>query len=376
MKSGKTWWAWIGVVSVLAATGLYYHSSETAQKSDKSMSKTKGMCVGAVLPLTGPGGVFASYIKDGIDLAVRELKADGVNIHIYYEDSKNKPREGIDALRKLKAEHACPVSIVALSSVAKAVAPLAEKDRMVHIYTAVAVPGVADGKWRFRYYPDAYGMAGRMARYVALKLHKKRAAAIYINDDFGKASLDAFKKVFESLGGVVADSEAFGLMQHDFRSSIARLIAIKPPIDVIYVSGYGPAYGEIVRQLKESGISATITADMTMGLPNTLSQVGHAKANGIYFVDGRMSGEFRRQFVKFYQKKPTSYAGYAYDAVMLLGRAAKQGVFDSEGISNYLRKIDVYMGVMGRVHFDARGESHLEFNVNKIDKDGNIVNIN
>jgi branched-chain amino acid transport system substrate-binding protein len=352
-------WITIGAVVVIAVVAIGIWQS---RKPEGKVIK-----IGAILPLTGPGAIFAQYIQEGVELAVHELaESQKVRLEILYEDSKTQPKEGVSAYAKLVATEHPPVVIVALSSVAKALNPLAEKDNTIQIYIAVAIPDITDGMYRFRVYPEAYGMAGIMARYNATKLGAKTSAVIYINDDFGRVSLEAYRREFEARGGRVVFSESYEPTQTDFRPQIAKLKSVDPVPDVIYLSGYGPAYGTVVKQLKELGVKSQLTADMTLGLPNTLEQVGPA-AEGVYFVDGKMSSDFVAKFKKKYGKEPTSYAGYAYDIINILFTIAKnKGSFTVDTIREGLIGVKNYQGVMGNITIQPNGDSNLEFVVKKI----------
>jgi branched-chain amino acid transport system substrate-binding protein len=154
--------------------------------------------------------------------------------------------------------------------VAKAQAPLAEQSKTTQVYVAVAIPDIADGKYRFRVYPEAYGMAGVMAKFNTERLKAKTAAILYVNDDFGRVSLDASRREFWRLGGQVTFADSYELQQTDFRSLFSKMKYARPAPDVIYLSGYDSAYGAVVRQLRELNVDARLTADMTMGLPDTI----------------------------------------------------------------------------------------------------------
>lgn len=337
--------------------------------------------IGAILPQTGPGAVFAEEIEEGINLAVSEINSnerEKPHIKILYEDSKNQPKEGITVYNKLVSTEHPPVVIVALSSVAKALRPLAEPTKTAQVYIAVALPNsadpnskenITDGRYSFRIYPEASGMAGVMARYNATTLKTQTSAVIYLNDDFGLVSLNAYKEAFEAAGGRVVFAESYELQQTDFRPLISKLKNVSPAPDLIYLSGYGPSYGAVIKQLKEQGVQSQITADMTMGLPNTIAQVGKA-AEGLYFVDGKMSEGFIRDYKAAYgeDKKPSSYAGYAYDIVKLLHRTAQegQGAFNLETIRRGLTNRRDYTGAMGRIEMEPNGDSKLEFIVKYI----------
>ena len=328
----------------------------------------KAVKIGAILPLTGPGSVFAQYIKAGLDLALEEInEEEDFEFQIIYGDSKNQPKEALGVYNKLVTIEKVPVVIVALSSVAKALAPLATSTGTVQLDIAVAVPGVADvSEYVFRIYPEAHGMAGVMSRFAIDELKAKTAGVIYINDDFGRSSYEIYKEIFESLGGKVVFSESYELTQADFRSQISKLKATSP--DCIYLSGYGIAYGAIVRQLNELGVQYQLTADMTMGLPNTLEQAGKA-SEGAYFVDGNMSEWFSAKFSQRYNKNPTSYAGYAYDILGLLRKVLKESSneFTADSVRDALLRTSNFPGAMGNITILPNGESNLRFVVKRIE---------
>jgi len=353
----------IGIIIVVAVLGFVIRSRMGADDSQGQVLK-----VGAILPQTGAGAVFAQYIEEGIDLAVEEINAnEQPQVKVLYEDSKNQPREGLAVYNKLVSTENPPVVIVALSSVAKALAPLAAQSKTTQVYIAVAIPGITDGQHTFRVYPEALGIAEVIARYNAVNFAAKTSAVIYVNDEYGRVSLEAYKKKFEEQGGAVVFAESYELQQTDFRAQISKLKEISPAPDVIYLCGYGPAYGSVVRQLKEQQVSSRLTADMTMGLSDTRRQIGEA-AEGVHFVDGKVSPEFAKRFLKRYGKEPSSYAGYAYDIIRLIHETAKgKQTFTSDSVSNGLRVVRDHAGAMGNVTIWSNGGSTFEFVVKRVE---------
>ena len=324
--------------------------------------------IGAILPLTGPASSFGQYVKEGIDLSVEEInkKNTPFKFHIIYEDSKNQPKEAVAAYNKMLAIEKPYVVIAALSSVASALAPLAPKNKTVLLFVDVAKPGVADGIFSFRLYPEASGTAGVISRFAALYLRAKRAGVIYINDDYGLASLKVFTKKFQSLGGKVIFTESYMLTQKDFKDIMIKLKNINPPPDVVYLNGYGPAFVKAVRQYREIGVQATLVADVAMGLPENLSQAGNA-AEGVYFVDAEISPSFINLFRQRYGKDPSSDAAYAYDAIRILYKIRKEiPEWKPDYIRKALKKIKNFPGVTGPITFKPSGDAQLHFIVKKV----------
>jgi branched-chain amino acid transport system substrate-binding protein len=352
----------IGIIIVAAAAVFAMRSWMSADAPQGQVIK-----VGAILPQTGAGAVFAQYIEDGMNLAVEEINArEQLQIKVLYEDSKNQPREGVTVYNKLVSTEKPPVVIVALSSVAKALAPLAAQSDTTQVYIAVAIPNITDGKRAFRVYPEALGIAEVIAQFNVDTLKAKTSAVIYVNDDYGRVSMEAYKSKFAQDGRTVVFAESYELQQTDFRSQISKLKEITPAPEVIYLCGYGPSYASVVRQLREQQVSSQLTADMTMGLPETLTQVGDA-AEGVYFVDGKVSPEFADTFNRRYGRKPTSYAGYAYDIIRLLHKTAKdKRTFTADSVRDGLLGVKDYHGAMGNVTINQNGDSTFEFVVKRV----------
>jgi branched-chain amino acid transport system substrate-binding protein len=319
--------------------------------------------VGALLPQTGAGAVFADYIQKGLDLAAEEINAKEPNsIALVYGDSKNDPKEGVSVFQQLTLTKKPPVVITALSSVTKAVAPLAKPNNTVVIGTAVGLPGVtAPSEFVFRVYPEAHGLAGVIAKYAAQKY--KTAAVAFINDDFGASGADVFRKGFEAGGGKVLKSEPYNPTEKDFRTQWEKIKEAKP--ECVWITGYGPAYSVLIKQFRETQVGSVLLADMTLGLPVTLKTVGDA-AEGVVYVDGPMKADFIERYQKKYGDRPTSYAGYAYDILMILNRVRKDNGTSPEQIRNGFAAIRDFPGAMGDVTILPSRDASLKFTLMQI----------
>jgi len=342
----------IAVVLALAAMIVYY------DRTPVSENKTPELKIGAVLPLTGPAAANTDYIKKGLDLAAEEVNARGaIRMSIKYEDSKNSPTEGVSVFNRLVMMDKPPVIVSALSSVTKAIAPMAEPNKTVIIGTAVSLPGVTSpSSYVFRVYPEANGVAGVIARFAREKY--KSAVVIYINDDFGISGAEVFRKDFEENGGKVLLREPYEMAQMDFRTQWGKIKKLNP--ECVWIIGYGPAYSMIIRQWKELGVKSTLLGDMTMGIPATLASVG-GSSEGVVYVDGKMDAAFASRFKSRYQIDATSYSGYAYDLIMMAAKVAQEKDTTPGMIKDGLAGIKGYNGVMGSITFLPNRDASLEF---------------
>jgi branched-chain amino acid transport system substrate-binding protein len=360
MNKKQTLIATLAVVVVALGVVLYVvRSNPSKPPSGQTLE------VGAVLPQTGPGAVLAQYIQQGLDLAVDDARKAGISVEVHVADSKNQPAVGVSAYKQLLVAEDPPVVVTALSSVTSAIAPLAEDDHTVVIGTAVGLPNVtAPSKYVFRLYPEADGLAGVIAEYAAS--NHQTAAVVYIDDDFGASGAAVFEQVFQQHGGTVLLKEPYRLTETDFRNQWTRIKGADP--DCVWVTGYGPAYSVIVRQMRDLSVDATLFADMTLGLPVTLQNVGSA-AESVVYVDGPMDPDFVRRFRAKFGEPPTSYAGYAYDIISILVQLHESGRHTPEHIREGLAALKAYPGVMGPITFQEDRDADLRFRLMQI-KDG------
>ncbi len=344
----------VSVLITLSIIGWLIVANVGCEKS----AQPESLKIGALLPQTGAGAVLADYIKKGLDLAAEEINAkDPGSIELSYGDSKNNPKEGVTVFQQMVLTKKPPVIIVALSSVTKAVAPLARKNKTVVIGTAVALPKVTEpSEFVFRVYPEANGLAGIIAQHAAKKY--KTAAVAYINDDFGASGADVFRKTFETGGGKVLLTEPYNLLEKDFRGQWEKIKAAKP--ECVWIIGYGPAYRVIVRQMREAQVEADLLADMTLGLPITLKNVG-AAAEGVVYVDGPIDSTFVEKYQAKYTEPPACYAGYAYDIVMMLDKVRREGGTSPEEIRDGFATIRDFPGVMGNISILPTRDASLKF---------------
>lgn len=342
---------------IAAITAIFTITFFSCGKNDRPGSKHT-LHVGALLPQTGAGAVFAEYIQKGLDLAVEEINSrEPGAIIITYADTKNDPKEGVSVFQQTVLTKKPPVVITALSSVTKAVATLAKPNNTVVIGTAVGLPGVTSpSEYVFRVYPEAHGLAGVIAKYAVSRF--KTAVVVYINDDFGVSGAEVFRKEFEKADGKVLLKEPYNLLEKDFRTQWEKIKALKP--DCVWVTGYGPAYSVIVRQMREANVPSVLLADMTLGLPVTLKNVQDG-AEGVVYVDGPMKDDFIQRYKKKYGEHPTSYAGYAYDTIMMLDMVRMQVEIEPGKIREGFSSIKNYDGVMGEISIQPNRDASLSF---------------
>jgi len=344
--------------------------------------KEKVIKIGVILPLTGEAAKYGQSAKRGLDLALEEINASGgvrgKKLSLIYEDSKADPKEGVNAIQKLITIHKVPAIIGAMaSSVTLAIAPIAEKNKVVLLSPASSAPKITyAGNYIFRNcYSDIYE-GTKMADYIWNETSYRSIAIIYINNDYGIGLKRAFEKRFTELGGKVIISEPYEFGSTDFHTQISKVKNANP--DAIYIIGYGEM-GRLLIQAKEIGLSKPFFSCIMFEDPDIL-KIAREAAEGVIYTfpsyDPKSQEKQIRDFVRAFKKKygqiPDGFAANSYDALKILALAIKKGGGDSEGIKDALYTVRDFPGVTGKTSFDANGDVKKPIGIKTV-KDGRFI---
>ena len=129
---------------------------------------------------------------------------NGKKLEMITLDTQADPQVGINAVNRLVSVEKVPVFITAWSSVVRAVAPIANDNKVVELSIGANSPDIAKlGDYVFTTFPLADVDVAALARYSVEKLGKKRAAVLYINNDTGIVASKVYKDTFSKAGGEI-----------------------------------------------------------------------------------------------------------------------------------------------------------------------------
>lgn len=358
----QRWMLMIVAVSFLLAAACTKRDQTASSTSQQATFR-----VACLIPLTGPGASLGEYLRNGIEMAKEEATAQygsNLRLEVEYLDSQNQPQEGLNALRTALMQQRPDALICGLSSVSKAVAPVAEDEKLLTIVTTTALTGLPQGtQYVVRLYPTSEDFVAPVAGAMADAYD--RIGVLYVNDDFGNSNQKLFRQMVESRGKQIVAAEPFELTQSDARSLLARVLSRNP--DAVFVTGYGPAFTNVFKQLREQSASLPIYTEVGFANPAVLSALGPV-AEGITFDVTPVelseptlasAADFRTKYQARFQAEPFMVAGFAHDSLMLLCQAAmKDGYFVAPTKEAVLACAPVH-GVMGEITLDSEGESRI-----------------
>jgi branched-chain amino acid transport system substrate-binding protein len=159
--------------------------------------KSENVKIGVILPLTGTYANLGKDVKNGIELAkwTYQFSRKEVNedIELIYLDDKSSSVGGVSAIQNLIFKEN-PVAIIGgiSSTTTMAIAPIAEKNKIVLISPTASSPQISDiGEYIFRVCASDLQEGIKMAQYLASE-NVDRIGIVYVENDYGQGLYNAF----------------------------------------------------------------------------------------------------------------------------------------------------------------------------------------
>jgi len=336
--------------------------------------KAQEVRVGVLMPISGPGSYFGVMGKEGIDLALEQLKGQvgGVKLRVQYEDSACSPLQATNTVKRV-LEQLKPHIVIGeeCSDASLAIAPILEQAKVVQLNAGSVTMKLTESgyKYVFRIFPNAEQQSAPLVKVALQHLKAKTAVVLFEKTNAGVDNGEGFKKAFEAAGGKVLAMIDFGRDVNDF-TAIATRVASLGAVDVL------PTFGLEGQQVRLSQALAQAKVvkggggkGVQMGsiwLPYGYDQKAGAASEGyvrIVQFDHTEKRKVVQDFVKAFQAKygkdkvPTHINAHAYDTILLVAEAVRRGARDAEGIRAQFSKFKDVEVTTGKITFDAKGQN-------------------
>lgn len=365
----KKWFAACMIIAVLISAGCVGE-------------KKPEIKAGVLITFTGGLGQFGEAMANGAILAADEInKAGGINgstITLIIEDTGTDPAKAAEAAKKLIDVDGVQVIIGAVSSTETlAVAPIAERSKVVLISPSSTAPSITDaGEYIFRVV-GSDNLQGEAITRLATAKNYTKAATLVENNDYGIGLENVFRSNFK--GNIVAGVR-YEKGKGDYRTELDAIKNANPQV-IIYV-GYPAEASTILQQARSLGLEAKWIAAEGIADPVMFENAEVAgQMEGMLLTrptSPEQNPEYRN-FVKLYRdaygKEPGIYSDTEYDAVMLAALAIREAGNNGEKIKNALPEVSItYKAVTGNKTFDENGDVPQDYTVLEV-KNGTMVAI-
>ena len=259
--------------------------------------------IGVISGLTGAAAKWCTFQNMGMRLAQEDLKQEGIDIELLFEDSKSLATKVISAYTKLVSLD--KVDAVIADDFGFVIAPLlpvVEKDKQTLVTLSLS-----DARYcklaPTRFFSVASNLQNSQRayeRFFELNPDIKRIGLVAFDDpEWGHMYLEIWRQLAKRRGLSIVDTFLRSDFNPDFKSALTRMRPKNP--DAILFAHEPNGMLKAAAQLKIN--HALVTANIALELL-VESGVAPPELNGVYIVDPAISDDFRKKFMNRFAKAP------------------------------------------------------------------------
>lgn len=316
--------------------------------------------IGFLATLSGSAADNGRDQFDGFSLALEQLggKIGGVPATIIREDDQSKPEVALSALSKLLERD--KVDVVTGLTFANVLMALQGKIAATDVPFIGSVAGpsaVAGAQCKPNLFVTSWqsdSPAEAVGKYLTEK-GIKRISTLTPNFVGGKDKIAGLKRFYK---GEIVEEIYTPLNQLDFSAELTKISAAKP--DAVFAFYPGGLAVTFVRQFQQAGLLGKVPLYTTNTIEGTALDAMGAAAIGAIVGDtwspghpGEESRRFVEAFRQKYNRLPSAYAAFSYDAAMALDaavRTTKGNVVDRKALTKAIANVS-FKSVRGPFRF-------------------------
>ncbi len=333
-------------ISLLFGASLVLASSASLAQSPIKL--------GFIYSISGPLSVPGAEQKRGFDVAMDHLggKLGGVPIEVITGDSKTNPGATVQELSRLLEKDRVDLltGLTASNELIAAIKPIT--DAKIFFVGMNGGPALLAGEQCSPYYFQASFQNAQLTTGIGQYMSQKGVNKLYLTGMDYEAGHEHTNAARTGYKGEVVAHVFTPLAQVDFAADIAKIRASGANgVFAFYPGGPGIAF---VRQWAQSGMTGKIPLYSNIALSEpTVFQAQGKTALGIiqsavYFadLDNPPNKKFVADFRKKFNRDPASYAGMAYDAMMLMDAAVRE-------VKGNIKNQDAFRAALRRANFQS-----------------------
>lgn len=335
--------------------------------------------IGSIGPLTGAAAAYGEAVKNGAELAVKEInEAGGINgaqIEFQMEDDEHDAEKSVNAYNTLKDWGMQMLAGTVTSAPCIAVSAEAANDNMFLLTpSGSAVDCITAGDNCFRVCFSDPNQGAKSAQYIGEHKVATKVAAIYDGSDpYSAGIFESFQAEAEGQGLEIVSAEAFTAdSKTDFSVQLNK--AKEAGAELVFLPIYYQEAALILQQAKDMDYAPKFFGcdglDGILGVENFDTSL----AEGVMLLTpfaADAEDEKTQNFVKAYEEAygetPMQFAADEYDAIYAIKAAAEDaGItvdMDASEICDGLKAsmLNVTLeGLTGTITWDESGEPDKE----------------
>ena len=338
--------------------------------------------LGSVLPLTGPASVGGFWVKQGYDIAVKHINADGgiyvkefnkkILLEITYQDNESNPRKTAERMEKLYSLDKVHfflggfTQFLILPQLA-----IAEKYEVPFIGTTLASTAEFSRGYKYIFTPFQSEQDQVISFLDVLDSIPKnqrpvRLAFFEAQEEWGEASGRYLQQFSKERGYQIVTQEKYAITTNDFSSLIVK--AKSDGAEALYTNSMPPQGIRLLKQMKELNWNSKITcimraADVEAWTENLGKDGDYILHQGGWDYHLKLPGvqKFNEDYKAAYKFNPTPPTGSAYACIQIFADAIhRAGTLDPKKVRDAIAATNM-MTIMGPMTFAPNGRGQGKY---------------
>ena len=318
--------------------------------------------IGGIAPLTGPYAVYGNAVKNGADLYIAQINAnggiDGKKVELLWEDNEADDTQAQKIYFNYLDGGCAAILGDVLTGQCRVVASLAMDDGIPMVTASGTAFDITEGKenvFRTCFIDDFQGKV--MANFAAEQGYKNVAILYGVDSAYSTGLVAAFEAQAAALNLNIVAKEAANFTDIDFKAQLTNIKNTKP--DAVFLPFYGAEAALILTQAKEVGLEtiymgADGISDIVPQIADKslLTQITYAD-HFAFDSDDEAVIKFIADYKAMFGEEPTvSFSATGYDAALVICEAIKAaGSTEFEDVTAALKAINT-VGVSGVITYD------------------------
>ena len=359
------------MLAVVMVTGCFASCGE-----EKTGSTNTTFKLGGIGPLTGGAAQYGISVKQGIELAVKEINeaggVNGVKFEISFQDDEHDAQKAINAYGRLKDENVHAIIGTVTSTPCISVVSETAADNMFQLTPSGSAVECISGENAFRVCFSDPNQGAASAKYIATnKLGSKIAVFYNSGDAYSQGIYKTFKAEATTQNLEIVSEQSFTDANNtDFNTQIQKIK--ESGAELVFLPIYSEQAATFLQQANKAGLKAKYFG--CDGLDGTIDKLGDdaSLAEGVMLLTpfaADSKDEKSQAFTAAYKAAyndaiPDQFAADGYDAVYIIKAAMEKANITDPSItySDFCNKLKAVMteitvdGVTGSMTWSKDGE--------------------
>lgn len=275
--------------------------------------------IGVVLPLTGNNAALGEDVKNGIGLALEELKKENrpVDLKVIYEDDQMEGRLTNSAALKLIQLDKVDVIVSLWTPAANIISHHTDREKVIHFNTSWDPTAAQKFHWTLVHGPSIASFAAKSVEVMKLH-HAKRIAIASVVQMGNQKIIAAARPLMKEAGLEVVFDEQFAPGNRDLRVYVLKIRESKP--DFVWELFFEPEDEIFFRATQQIGYK-----------PIGTGYYDYITANSKKYVDGAIfpalmtTPTYNQKYIATYKVAPKYMeTGACYDIVRMVSQTANE----------------------------------------------------